>query len=131
MITTNSALIVDDELFMRELIRDILKPYFSDINEEPTYTRAWHTFETKVPFLVIIKLNLDPQESFQGLKLIQSIHKMNSQGHIIVISTSDQNQMRDDAYHSGVTAFLTKPIDTPTLKSLVKNMLQESQGQFV
>ena len=131
MITTNKALVVENELYMREAIRDILKPFFSEIYEESTYEDAWHTFSIKTPFLIIIELNLDPQELLQGLKLIQSIHGKNPQSHIIVLSASDQNKIRDNAYHSGITAFLTKPVDTHTLQSLIKNILQEAQGQFV
>ena len=131
MITINKALIIENTLDMRQAIRDILEPFFSEIYEESTYKDAWHTFSIRTPFLVIIELNLDPQELIQDLKLIQSIHRKNPQSHIIVISASDQNKIRDNAYHSGVTAFLTEPVDTPTLQSLVKNILREAQGQFV
>jgi DNA-binding NtrC family response regulator len=128
---TNKALIVGNALYMRNVIRDILKPFFSEIYEESTNRDAWHTFGIKTPFLVVIELSLDPQESPHDLKLIQSIHGKSPQNHIIVISASDQNKIRDNAYHSGITAFLTEPVDTPTLQSLVKNILREAQGQFV
>jgi DNA-binding NtrC family response regulator len=131
MITTNRALIIDSIVIMRGVIRDILNPFFSEIYEESAYKEAWYIFCKKLPFLVTIELSIDPQKSLQGLKLIQSLHKKNPQSHIIVISASDQNKIRDKAYNCGVTAFLTKPFDAPTLQSLVKNILQEAKGELV
>ncbi len=127
MSLNNAALIVDDALFMREVIRDALSSLFPNILEESCYESAWQTYVSDQPYLITIDLSLNPNESLQGLKLAKKIKKADKPNRVIVISALDQKKIRDHAFESGVDSYMVKPIDKKELQEMVKSFLEDTK----
>ncbi len=126
MKTDKSALIVDDALFMREIIHDSLDSLFTSIYEESSYDSAWKTIINKKPFLVTLDLNLDPLISLEGLKLVKKIFLNNYKSNVIIISAIDQCKITESAQSFGIKAYLPKPFDKKKLQSIARDLLEDN-----
>lgn len=122
---SKTALIVDDALFMRELIKDALNGICELIYEESDIESAWHTFVNCKPAIITMDLSLDVHESMQGMKLIQKMKEYSVGSHIIIISALDQSSIREEAKQYGVSYYMPKPFDKMELRNVVQKILEE------
>jgi len=116
------AVIVDDALFMREVIRDALEPMFDRIVDIGDADNAVETVGLLSPELVTLDLSLDAEVSVQGLDVLRRIRKYGAK--VIVISALDQSWLRDEVFRSGAHACLAKPFAKDALRGVVRRLME-------
>lgn len=110
----SKALIIDDEMDICLLLRNVLKSlgltakYALNLEEAKRMARGF------IPDLVLLDLNL-PDGS--GFDIINYLRKLNPGVKVIIQTAYDEEEYKRRAKSQGVEHFLTKPISIPTLRS--------------
>lgn len=115
------VLIVDDAVFMRMKLRDILeKNGYEVVAEAQNGIEAIEKFKQEKPDLVTMDITMPEMDGVVALKTIKGI---DANAKIIMCSAMGQQSMVMEAIQSGALDFIVKPFDTDrVLQSLEKVM---------
>lgn len=115
------VLVVDDEKLLRWSIRQKLSEWDLEVMEAETGSEALQRYQTEVPDLVILDMNLPDSK---GSEILRSIKADNPEVPVIIITAYGSI---DDAVHAmrlGAYNFLTKPIDYLKLQNAINNAIE-------
>ena len=120
-----SIAVVEDELFMREELSDILRKAGYQVEEITDFDDVTDRLVHLTPDLVLLDLNL-PQAS--GFQICREIKQKSS---IPVLILTSRDQMRDElhALDLGADEYLTKPCRKERLLARVSNVLKRYEGR--
>lgn len=112
-----TVLIVDDAMFMRHSLRQILeKNNYKVIGEAENGIKALMQYKELRPDIVTMDITM-PEMS--GIEALQLIKKIDPQAKIVMISAMGQESMVRDSIVAGAQGFLVKPFkEEDVLKSL-------------
>lgn len=111
-------LIVDDALFMRSMIRNILiRNNYSVVAEAENGIDAIEKYKQYRPDIVIMDLTMDKMD---GLDAMNGIKQFDSKAKMIVCSAMGQNYMVLDAVKLGAIDFVVKPFTEERLLEALK-----------
>lgn len=115
------VLIVDDAVFMRMKLRDILeKNGYEVVAEAQNGLEALEKFKQEKPDLVTMDITMPEMDGVAALKEIKSQDK---DAKVIMCSAMGQQSMVMEAIQSGALDFIVKPFDTDrVLQSLERVM---------
>lgn len=130
--TGPKVLIVDDELGMRDLIRDTLQYYFSDVQIEEAdqgFVAGWkaHRFH---PDLIILDILLPGLNGYQVCQMVKAFPQTRHT-RILAISALPFDEVEPKIRELGADDFLSKPFDVDALKekiALQLSVLEESSN---
>lgn len=116
---SNRVLIVDDAIFMRMKLKDILeKNGFEVIAEAQNGLEAVEKYNSERPDLVTMDITMPEMDGVAALKAIRQI---DPSAKVIMCSAMGQQSMVMDAIQSGAIDFIVKPFDNErVLQSLKK-----------
>lgn len=125
----HTVLIIDDSDINQTLIKALVlklgdcQPVLFD---NPVKALEW--CHDNVPDLVIVDYMMPEMD---GLKFIAAFRGMHGRNElpVLMITASDQRDIRYDALLGGANDFLTKPIDRVEFSARARNMLNLRQGQ--
>ncbi|MBK5722143.1 response regulator [Dysgonomonas sp. Marseille-P4677] len=114
-------LIVEDERNIRELLRDILKPYYK-VEVAKDGEEALHCIDLNIPDIIISDV-LMPK--LDGISLIKNIRDDQRTKHIPIISISAKTSVEDhiNAYEHGADLYITKPFHPQHVLTAIENLL--------
>lgn len=114
-----TVLIVDDAVFMRMKLKDILENNGYDvIGEAGNGQEAIDLFKAEKPDLVTMDITMPEMDGIEALK---GIKEVDSDAVVIMCSAMGQQAMVMEAIQAGAVDFIVKPFDTDrVLKSLEK-----------
>lgn len=102
-------LVVDDSLFMRQMLKNILpKDKFEIIGEASTGREALERYKELNPDLVTMDITMPDMD---GIQAVKEILKLNSEAKIIMCSAMGQKPMIKEALEAGAKDFIIKPFD--------------------
>lgn len=106
--TMKKILIVDDAMFMRTMIKNILKDSdeFSVIAEAENGLEAIEKYKEHSPDIVTLDITMPEMD---GLEALKSIMTIDSGAQIIMCSAMGQQGMVLDAIKNGAKDFVVKP----------------------
>ena len=121
------VLIVDDELSARLIMRTTLEEAGFDVVEAASVAEAWQQFDAQRPDLLILDVILPDGN---GIQLCAEIRKLpQGQNLPIAMATGLYDELSiQQAYQSGATDFITKPISWGTLGYRVRYLLRAHQA---
>ncbi len=103
-------LIVDDALFMRKMLSDILSEQGHDIIGEATNAKdAIELYKQLKPDLVTLDIIMPEIDGVTSLHAIKAIKSMDSNAIIIMVSAMGQQSVVAESIHAGATDFIIKP----------------------
>lgn len=117
--------VVEDEIFMREELSDILHKAGYEVEEIREFGNAADTLLALSPDLILLDLNLPETSGFQICREI----KRKSSLPVLVLTSRDQ--MRDElhALDLGADEYLTKPCRKERLLARISNVLKRYEGR--
>ena len=104
------VLIVDDAIFMRMKLKDILeKNGFEVIAEAQNGLEAIEKYKSERPDIVTMDITMPEMDGVSALKGIKAI---DSQAKVVMCSAMGQQSMVMDAIQAGAVDFIVKPFDS-------------------
>ncbi len=105
------ALIIDDEVQIRRLLRLVLEAENYKVHEAETGQQGLMEIATRKPDVVLLDLGLPDMEGLQVLKRLREW----SEVPVIVLTVRDDVQEKVAALDAGADDYITKPFSTPEL----------------
>lgn len=104
------VLIVDDAVFMRMKLKDILeKNGYEVVAEAQNGAEAIEKYKIEGPDLVTMDITMPEMDGIEALKGIKAV---NPQAKVIMCSAMGQQSMVMEAIQAGALDFIVKPFDT-------------------
>ncbi len=120
----SSILIVDDALFMRNMIRSALEPLaFDTIVEAQNGREALEKFKELQPDVVTLDVVMPEMD---GLATLEAIRGAAPEAQVIMVTALDQRETMLRAMQLGVSDFVVKPFDDDRVVSAVEKALARS-----
>lgn len=117
-------MIVDDALFMRQMLSKILTGEGHEICAEATNAKdAVEKYKKCKPDLVTMDIVMPMMEELDGIGAVKEIIKFDPSAKILLISAMSQQPIVVEAIRLGAKDFLSKPVNPERLKETVKNIL--------
>jgi two-component system chemotaxis response regulator CheY len=116
-----TVLVVDDALFMRVAIGNMLKEWgFDIVGEAENGKEAVALYEQLQPDLVTMDVTMP---IMTGIEAVKRIVKKHSDAKIIMITALGKQQKIKAAIESGAKDFIVKPFNPEQLKAAAFNVL--------
>lgn len=118
------VLVVDDALFMRRMIADILKKEGVEIcGEAENGKEAIEKYKELKPDMVTMDIVMPKIEEIDGIGAVKEIMKIDPQAKIIMVSAMGQHSLVVDAIQAGAKDFVTKPFQPSRVVEAYKRVL--------
>lgn len=105
------ALIVDDEVQIRRLLRVVLEAENYQVHEADTGQQGLVEIASRRPAIILLDLGLP---DLDGLEVLRRLREW-SEAPVIVLSVRDDEQGKVAALDAGAEDYVTKPFSTPEL----------------
>ncbi|MDH5604956.1 MAG: response regulator [Cyclobacteriaceae bacterium] len=115
-------LVVDDSLFQRRVIGDILRENNYEVLQASNGREGIKLFESDHPTLILLDLLMP---DMNGIEVIKEIKKRSGSQKIIVLSADIQQAIKDECADLGVFKFLNKPAKEKELLEVISAALNE------
>lgn len=117
----SSILVVDDNLFMRSLLRGILsKSGFRNVHEARSGEEAMEAVPKIQPALVTLDIVMP---KINGLKTLKRIMSLKSDCRVVMCSALGQEALIIEALENGAKDFITKPFKPLQVIRVVERLL--------
>ena len=118
---SGKILIVDDAVFMRIKLKDILtKNGYEVVGEAQNGQEAFEKYQATNPDVVTMDITMPDVDGLEALKMIRA-HDPNAK--VIMCSAMGQQGMVMDAIKSGAKDFIVKPFDTYRVINAITKVL--------
>jgi two-component system, chemotaxis family, chemotaxis protein CheY len=118
------VLVVDDALFMRKMLSDILKKEGIEIcGEAENGKDAINKYQQLKPDLVTMDIVMPKVEEIDGIGAVKEIIKIDPQARIIMVSAMGQHSLVVEAIQAGAKDFVTKPFQPSRVVEAVNRVL--------
>ncbi len=119
-------LIVEDSVFMRRLLKDMLTGSgYEIVGEAETAQKAVELYIKTKPDLVTIDIILPGDD---GLIAVREIIKKSPEAKILIVSAVGQEAVVNEAIQAGAKNFITKPFQAKQVLESVKTILGDDNG---
>jgi len=114
-------LIVDDSLFMRKVIFNILQTIDnkSQLLEAATGKDALSLFKSEKPDLVLLDIVMSDSEE-EGVKVLEKILKIDPSAKVVMITAVGQDLIIEECKKLGAKDYITKPFSENKIALTVK-----------
>jgi two-component system chemotaxis response regulator CheY len=120
------VLIVDDALFMRKMLGDILrKEGFEICGEAENGKEAIEKYKELKPDLVTMDIVMPKIEEVDGITAVKEIVKIDPQAKIIMVSAMGQHALVVEAIQAGAKDFIIKPFQPSRVIEAIRRVLGE------
>jgi two-component system KDP operon response regulator KdpE len=105
------ALIIDDEVQIRRLLRVVLEGENYQVHEAETGQQGLMEIASRRPAIILLDLGLP---DLDGLEVLKRLREW-SEAPVLVLSVRDDDQGKVAALDAGAEDYVTKPFSTPEL----------------
>jgi len=117
-------MIVDDAVFMRQMIAKILIAEGHEICAEASSAKeAVEKYKQIKPDLVTMDIVMPKVEEIDGIAAVKEIMKLDPQAKIIMVSAMGQHSLVVEAIQAGAKDFVTKPFQPSRVVEALKRVL--------
>lgn len=114
-------LIVDDAVFMRMKLKDILtKNGYEVVDEAQNGQEAFEKYQALKPDIVTMDITMPEVDGLEALKMIKA---QDPNAKVIMCSAMGQQGMVMDAIKTGAKDFIVKPFDTDRVINAIAKAL--------
>ncbi|MEM2141006.1 MAG: response regulator [Nitrososphaera sp.] len=120
--SSTKILVVDDALFMRTILKDILNSNgFTNILEAGDGAAAIDMYRKNKPDITTMDVNMPGTDGMQALK---SIMAMDPAAKIIMVTSVEQKQIMQDAIKAGAKDYVVKPFDRAMVSAVLSKVMR-------
>lgn len=120
------VLVVDDAIFMRKMVSDILEGNEMEIvGEADTGALAVEKYKELRPDLVTMDIIMP---EMNGIDAVKQIMSLDAQAKIVMCSALGQQALVQDALAAGAKDFLIKPFNPSRVIEVVSKVLNQVQN---
>ena len=120
----SKILVVDDALFMRRMISDIIKKEGLDVcGEAENGKDAIEKYKQLKPDLVTMDIVMPKVDDIDGINAVKEIIKIDPNAKIIMVSAMGQHSLVVEAIQAGASDFITKPFQPSRVIEALKRIL--------
>ncbi|WP_378953045.1 response regulator transcription factor [Pelosinus sp. sgz500959] len=116
-----SIMVVDDDVYIRELVCAVLKNEGFIISEAADGRDALRKFGEKIPDLCIIDIMMP---NMDGFELCHSIRQYHKDIPILMLTAKGELSAKVKGFEQGIDDYLTKPFEVPELILRVRALLR-------
>ena len=114
-------LVADDSLFMRKMLKDILKEKY-EIVEAETGAEAEAQIKKEKPDLVLLDIIM-PEGEEEGIIVLKKARKADPRVKIVMITAVGQDAIIKECKRAGARGYIVKPFDKEKVRSVVAKYL--------
>ena len=115
------ALIVDDAIFMRRMLGDILKQGgYEGVGEASNGKESLEQYKKSKPDIVTMDIVMP---EMGGIEAVKEIMKLDKTAKIIMVSAMGQQQLVVEAIQAGAKDFVVKPFESSRILSAIERIL--------
>lgn len=119
------VMIVDDALFMRKMLSDILKKEGLEICAEAENGKdAVDKYQQLKPDVVTMDIVMPKVNDIDGIGAVKEIIKNDPQAKIIMVSAMGQHSLVVEAIQAGAKDFITKPFQSSRVLDAINRLLK-------
>lgn len=117
-------LVVDDALFMRKFLGDILKSAGHEIiGEAQNAKEAITQYELLMPDLMTLDIIMPELDDITSLTAIKTIKSFDANARIIMVSAMGQEEIISESMQAGAKDFIVKPFQKDNVINAVQKLL--------
>lgn len=118
------VLIVDDSLFMRMVLKDIISNHLPnlDIIEADSAKSALNLLMTETPNIVFLDIIMNKSET-EGLQVLEKIHHQYPNIAVIMVTSVGHESIQQKCALLGVKAYILKPFDPEVIYAEINKLL--------
>jgi len=118
----SNILIVDDAIFMRRIISDVLKNNgYNIVGEASNGVEAIKKYKKLKPNLVLMDITM-PEKN--GIEAVKDIIAIDPEAKVIMCSAMGQDSMVKESIVAGAKDFIVKPFQSDDVLKKVKNLIR-------
>jgi len=114
------ALTVDDAMFMRAMLKQILEPEGFEVIEAGNGAEGVKAYQEHKPDIVLMDITMPEMDGLQATKAIKEV---DPEAKIIICSALGQQATVIEAMEAGACEYVTKPFQPPQVLEAVKRVL--------
>ena len=114
------VLVVDDALFLRITLGDILKSAGYEVCEAKNGAEMIEVYEREMPDVIMCDITMPVMDGITGLKMLRQKHP---KVKVIMCSAMGQRAMVMDALQNGAYDFIVKPFEKSKVLDSVSKVL--------
>ena len=119
------ALIVDDEVQIRRLLRVVLEAEDYQVHEAETGQQGLAEIASRRPGIILLDLGLPDMEGLEVLKRLREW----STAPVLILSVRDDEQGKVAALDAGAEDYVTKPFSTPELLARLRTAQRKTRPE--
>lgn len=119
----NHVLVVDDELFNRELLEGLLVPLGYEVTLAEDGKEALEKVKEKAPDVILLDIMMPIMDGFEVARRLKE-KKETKSIPIVMVTALSEVEDRIKALEAGANDFLTKPVDIAELRATVSSQMQ-------
>lgn len=116
-------LIVDDSLFIRKVLNDLLSDDY-EVIEANSCDNAIEQYTKERPDLVLLDIIMPGGEE-EGIRALEEIKQINSQAIVIMITAVGQDAVIQECKEIGASDYVVKPFDAEQVMEIVTKYLDK------
>jgi two-component system chemotaxis response regulator CheY len=117
-----TVLVVDDAMFMRKMLSDILsKAGYDVVGEAADGKEALARYKEHRPDIVTMDITMSPVNGIDGCRLIT---EEDPDAKILMVSAMGQESMVINAIKAGAKGFIVKPFDGPKVINEIQKIVK-------
>lgn len=125
-IETALVLVVDDDLGMRRILRQLLEQDGLEVIEATNGQEALELYHNTLPDIVLLDAMMPIMDGFICCQQLCNLHHPLTLP-ILIITTLDEEFYVKRAFEVGATDYITKPINGAVLRQRVQRLIQQSR----
>lgn len=116
------VLIVEDDEKTRQAFRVVVSRLGHDVRVAENFDTACEEINSQVPDLVITDWDLGGAEGCTGVEVVKLVMEFDANAAVIMVTGNSIETLSDNTLSLPIKAYLKKPIDLSSLKSILNDV---------
>lgn len=118
--------VVDDALFMRKMLTDILtNAGHSIVGEAETAYKGYELYKKNKPDIITFDIIMPEEHDMNSMKAIKEIIAFDKNAKVLMVSAMGQQELVVEALQAGAKDFIVKPFQPSSIKQAVERLLSK------